>query len=96
MQADGYKALILPHRCLLFSLVLDSLNVYFVSLFLHKIIKEALKMWEKFGFKDMSLWETFQDDFEGFTEEDFRSASIHHQRKLRDYLQKYGVGVRKQ
>ena len=53
-------------------------------------------MWEKFGFKDMDLWETFQYDFEGFTEEDFRSASIHHQRKLRAYLRKYGVWVRKQ
>ncbi len=53
-------------------------------------------MWEKFGFKDMSLWETFQYDFESYTEEDFKSASIHHQRKLRDYLRKYGVWVRKQ
>ena len=53
-------------------------------------------MWEEFGFKDMSLWETFQYDFEGFTEEDFKSASIHHQRKLRDYLRKYGVWVQKQ
>ena len=61
-----------------------------------KIITEALKVWEEFGFKDMSLWETFQDDFEGFTEEDFKSASIHHQRKLRGYLRKYGVWVRKQ
>ena len=61
-----------------------------------KIIEEALKVWEKFGFKDMSLWETFQYDFESYTEEDFKSASIHHQRKLRDYLRKYGVWVRKQ
>ena len=61
-----------------------------------KIIKEALEEWKKFGFKDMDLWETFQYDFEGFTEEDFRSASIHHQRKLRAYLRKYGVWVRKQ
>ena len=61
-----------------------------------KTIEEALKVWEKFGFKDVSLWETFQYDFESFTEEDFKSASIHHQRKLRDYLRKYGVWVRKQ
>ena len=56
-----------------------------------KIIEEALKVWKKFITKDMSLWETFQYNFEGFTEEEFKSASIHHQRKLRDYLQKYGV-----
>ena len=58
-----------------------------------KIIKEV---WKEFGFKDMSLWETFQDDFEGFTEEDFKSASIHQLRKLRDYLRKFGVWIRKQ
>ncbi|MCJ1349946.1 hypothetical protein MMC31_008189, partial [Peltigera leucophlebia] len=39
-----------------------------------KIINEALKAWEECGFKDMSLWETFQEDFEGFTEEDFKLA----------------------
>ncbi len=56
MQADGYKALILPHRCLLFSLVLDSLNVYFVSLFLHtfrglsKTIAPCLQQFSKRGF----------------------------------------------
>ena len=26
----------------------------------NKTIKEALKVWEKFVFKDLSLWETFQ------------------------------------
>lgn len=36
MQVNRYKALILPHRCLFFSLVSNSLNVYFVSLFLYK------------------------------------------------------------
>ena len=61
-----------------------------------KFIKEALKVWKEFGFKDMSVWETFWDDFEDFTEENFKLASIHHQRKLRHYLQKYGVRVQKQ
>ena len=56
-----------------------------------KIIKEALKVWEEFGFEDLSLWETFQEDFEGFTEEEFKSASTHHIRKLRDYLRKFGL-----
>ena len=60
-----------------------------------KIIDEALKAWEKYGFKDMDLWEIFQEDFEGFTEEDFRSASNHNARRLRNYLQKYGIKVRK-
>ncbi len=29
--------------------------------FLDKIINEALKAWEECGFKDMSLWKTFQE-----------------------------------
>ena len=61
-----------------------------------KIINKALTAWEECGFKDMSLWETFQEDFEGFTEEDFKLASNHNIRKLRDYLRKFGVWVRKQ
>ena len=58
-----------------------------------KIIMEALKVWEEFGFEDMSLWETFQEDFESFTEEDFKLASTHHIRKLRDYPRKFGVWI---
>ena len=61
-----------------------------------KAIIEALKAWEECGFKDMSLWETFQEDFEGFTEEDFKLASNHNICKLWDYLQKFGVWVQKQ
>lgn len=49
---------------------------------INKFIKGVLKVWEEFGFKDMSLWKTFQYNFKGFTEEDIRLASIHHQRKL--------------
>ncbi len=56
-----------------------------------KIIIEALKVWEEFGLKDMDPWEIFQDDFNGFTEEDFKLASLHHQCRLQAYLQKYGV-----
>ena len=40
-----------------------------------KAIIEALKVREECGFKDMSLWKTFQEDFESFTEEEFKSAS---------------------
>ena len=61
-----------------------------------KAIIEALKAWEECGFKDMSLWETFQEDFEGFTEEDFKSASNYNIRRLRDCLRKFGVWIRKQ
>ena len=47
-----------------------------------KIINEVLKAWEKYGFEDMDLWKTFQEDFEGFTEEDFRSANNHNVKRL--------------
>lgn len=56
-------------------------------------MKKAIKVWEEFGFKDMSHWEIFQDDFENFTKENLKSTSIHHQYKLRDYPYKYGLLV---
>lgn len=40
-----------------------------------KFILETFNKWKKYGFKDIGLWETFQKDFESFTEEDFRLAS---------------------
>lgn len=61
----------------------------------NKTIEKTFKVWEKFSFKDMSLWETFQYSFEVYKEEDFKLTSIHHQCKLWDYLQKYGIWVRK-
>ena len=63
--------------------------------FFDKTINEALKAWEECGFKDMSLWETFQE-FDNFTEEDFKLASNYNIRRLRDYLRKFGVWIRKQ
>ncbi len=62
----------------------------------NKIITKALKVWEESSFKDRYLWKIFQDNFNDFIEEDFTSASVHHQRRLRAYLQKYGVWVQKQ
>ncbi len=61
-----------------------------------KFILEVLKDWEECGFKDLSLWETFQDTFDGFTEEDFRLAKINNQRRLWDYLRKFSVWIRRQ
>lgn len=61
-----------------------------------KTIEEALKAWEKYDFKDMSLWKTFQEDFEGFTEENFRGGSNYNIQKLWDYLQRFGIWIQKQ
>lgn len=62
---------------------------------MNKIINEALMAWEKYGFKDMNLWEIFQEGFKGFTEENFRLASNHNIQKLQDYLHKFGIWIRK-
>lgn len=56
-----------------------------------KTIKEALKVWEKFGFKNVNLWKIFQYNFKSFMKKDFKSANIHYQCKLGDYLQKYNI-----
>lgn len=37
-----------------------------------KIVLDVLKGWEEYDFKDMSLWEIFQEDFLGFIKENFR------------------------
>ncbi len=58
-----------------------------------KFIKEALKVWEKYGFKDIDFWETSQDNLKDFMEEDFKSASIYNTQKLRTYLQKLGIKI---
>ena len=62
---------------------------------MNDIIKEGLKTWEEFEFKDQSLWESFRGDFNGVTEDGFKLASIHYLRKLRDFLRKHGVWVQK-
>lgn len=56
-------------------------------------IETAFKAWERYNFKDLDLWETYRGDFEGYTEDDFKRASIHCQRKLRAFLRKRGVWV---
>ena len=39
-----------------------------------EIITNALKAWEEYNFKDLDLWELFKEDFEGWTEDDFKLA----------------------
>lgn len=38
--------------------------------------------YKKNSFKDMDLWEIFQEDFENFTQEDFRLANIYNIEKF--------------
>ena len=59
------------------------------------VIKERLKTWKECGFKDGSLWESFQEDFKGFTEDVFKLANGSCLRTLRDHLRQHGVWVQK-
>lgn len=54
-------------------------------------IANAIMIWEKYDWKDTDLWESFQDDFEGYTEDDFRLININDIRRLRNFLIKQGV-----
>ena len=56
-------------------------------------IETAFKVWERYNFRDLDLWESFREDFKGFKEDDFKQTSIHCQRKLREFLRKRGVWV---
>ena len=58
-------------------------------------IAEAVKTWEKYDWKDSDLWESFQDDFEGYTEEDFKLVNNNDIRKLRNFLRRRGVWIEK-
>ena len=35
-------------------------------------IANAITTWETYDWKDSDLWESFQDDFEGYTEANFK------------------------
>ena len=58
-------------------------------------IAEAVTTWEKYDWKDSDLWESFQDDFEGYTEEDFRLVNSNDIRKLRNFIRRRGVWIEK-
>lgn len=62
----------------------------------NEIILKALKEWEELDFRDLSLWEAFQEEFEDFTDENFKLATITHLRKLRDFQRRRGVWILKQ
>ena len=49
-------------------------------------IANAITTWETYDWKDTDLWESFQDDFEGYTEEDFKLVSNNDIQKLRNFL----------
>lgn len=49
----------------------------------------------RLDFKDLDLWEAFKDDFEGWTEDDFKLTTNHEIRKVRTSLRKRGFWVEK-
>ena len=56
-------------------------------------IGEAVKTWEKYNWKNSDLWESFQDNFEGYTEEDFKLVNNNDIRKLCNFLRRQGVWI---
>ena len=58
-------------------------------------ITNAITTWETYDWKDDDLWESFQDDFRGYTEDDFRLVHNNDVRRLRKFLRKRGVWIEK-
>ncbi len=60
-----------------------------------KKIAEAVTTWEKYNWKDSDLWESFQDDFKGYKEEDFRLINNNDIQKLHNFLRRQGFWIKK-
>ncbi len=62
------------------------------------LIEIMIKKWLKANFKNTSLWEHFRDDFEDWTEKDFKSktkVSNNSLRRIRDVLWRRDVWILK-
>ena len=55
----------------------------------------AITTWETYDWKDDDLWESFQDDFKGYTKDDFRLVYNNNVRRLCKFLRKQGVWIEK-
>lgn len=60
-----------------------------------RTIARAIKAYDHCDFKDSNLWEAYLDDFEGFTENDFKLVHYTETRRLRTLLRKRGVWIEK-
>lgn len=58
-------------------------------------IANAITTWETYNWKDTLLWESFQDDFKGYKEDDFRLVNNNDIRRLRTFLRSRGVWIEK-
>ena len=56
-----------------------------------KEIAEAVTKWKKYNWKDCDLWESFQDNFKRYKEENFRLINYNGIQKLRNFLRGRGV-----
>ncbi len=62
----------------------------------NEYIALMIKKWKLYNLQDTNLWVTFRDDFEEWTEQDFKTASIDALRGLRNFLRKHGVWISRQ
>ncbi len=55
-----------------------------------------IKKWKSLNLQNTNLWGTFRDDFEGWTEQSFKTATNDVLRSLRNFLRKHGVWIPRQ
>ena len=60
-----------------------------------KTITKAVKSWTEYDFKDLDLWDSFQEHFDRYTELDFKVVENDTIRKLRTFLRKRGAWIEK-
>ena len=59
------------------------------------LITALTKVWDQYHLQDDDLWESFRENFKGYTENDFKIPHNVQIRKLRELLRKQGVWVLK-
>ena len=57
----------------------------------NEFIDAKISEWQSHNFKNTDLWKQFKDDFDEWTEENFRTTTIEKLKKLRTYLRQHDV-----
>lgn len=60
-----------------------------------KNIANVITTWRTYNQKDNDLWKSFQDDFRGYIEDDFRLVNLNDICRLRKFLRRQRVWIEK-
>ena len=63
--------------------------------FVAEDIVNIITIWKTYDWKDTDLWESFQNDFKGYTEYNFRLVNNNNIQRLRNFLRRQGVWIEK-